>query len=119
MIRPYLRDMINDRKSQMKVKVHLLDKVIDYETKFGEWKIQLKMRIKSISSKKFKETRTMHSISNNIEIFMGSETDDIIDELLSLFYKDIKKQKRKRKKEDVNLFMKMLIYCIIIFIKQD
>ena len=36
MIRPYLRDMINDHKSQMKVKVHLLDKVIDYETKFGE-----------------------------------------------------------------------------------
>ena len=56
MIRPYLRDMINDHKAHMKVKVHLPDKVTDYETKFGEWKIQLKMRTKSISSKKNYET---------------------------------------------------------------
>ena len=31
--------MVNDPKTHMKVKVHLPDKVIDYETKFGEWKI--------------------------------------------------------------------------------
>ena len=33
MIRPYLRDMINDH---MKLKINSRNKVIDYETKFGE-----------------------------------------------------------------------------------
>ena len=40
MIRPYLRNMINDHKTAMKV--HLPYKITDAETKFGEWKIQLK-----------------------------------------------------------------------------
>ena len=75
------------------------------------------MRINSISSKKFYETRTIHSVSNNIEIFMGEETDNIIDDFLNLFYKDIKKQKKNRRKKEVSLFLKVLIYCIIIFIK--
>ena len=77
MIRPYLRDMINDHNTPMK----LPNKVIDSENKFGEWKIQLKMLINCVSSKIFEETRTMYSPSNNIEILMGSETENIIDEL--------------------------------------
>ena len=52
------------------------------------------MRINSISSKNFEETCTIHSVSNNIEILMDSETADLIDELLNLFYKGIKKQKK-------------------------
>ena len=40
-----------------------------------------KMQINCISSKNFEETRTIYSLSNNIEILMGSETDNIIDEL--------------------------------------
>ena len=48
---------------------------------------------------------------------MGEETDDIIDDFLNLFYKDIKKQKKNRRKKEVSLFLKVLIYCIIIFIK--
>ena len=67
------------------------------------------MRINSISSKKFYETRTIHSVSNNIEIFMGEETDNIIDDFLNLFYKDIKKQKKNRIKKEVSLFLKVLI----------
>ena len=66
MIRPYLQDMINDHKAPMKLKAYSGNKIIDHESQFEEWKIQLKMRIKSISSKKFKQTRTMHSVSNNI-----------------------------------------------------
>ena len=84
--------MMNDHKTP--IKVHSPNTVIDYETTFAEWKIQLKMRINSISSKHFEETCTIHSENNNIEILMGSETDDIIDELLNLFYKGIKKQKK-------------------------
>ena len=78
MIRAYLRDMINDHKTPVK----LPDKVIDSENKFGEWKIHLKMQINCISPKNFKATSIIYSPSNNVEIFMGVETDDIIDELL-------------------------------------
>ena len=34
-----------------------------------------------ISSKDFEEIRSIYSASNNIEIFMGSDTDDVIDKL--------------------------------------
>ena len=50
MIRQYLTDIINDRKSQ------------------GEWNIQLTMEINFISSKDSNETRTMHTKSDNIEL---------------------------------------------------
>ena len=39
------------------------------------------MSIKFISSKDSNETRIMHTKSDNIEIMMGIETDDIIEEL--------------------------------------
>ena len=48
MIRPYLRDMINDHKTRR------------------EWKIQLTMRINFISFKDSAETRTMHTKIRNI-----------------------------------------------------
>ena len=64
MIRPYLNDIINDHKNQ------------------GEWRIQLTMEINFISSKKdFDDIRTMHTKSDNTEIMMSSETDEIIEEL--------------------------------------
>ena len=54
-------------------------------------KIQLTMSINFISSKDSDETRNMHTKSNNIEIMMGSQTNNIIEELLNLFCKDVKK----------------------------
>ena len=39
------------------------------------------MAINFISSKDSNETRTMHTKSNNVEIMMGSETDEIIKDL--------------------------------------
>ena len=65
----------------MNLKVHSRDEVINYETQFGEWKIQLTMQTNFISSKDSNETHTSHMKSDNIEIMMGSETNDIIDEL--------------------------------------
>ena len=62
-IRPYLSDMINDHETQ------------------SERKIQLTMQISFIFSKDTEETRTMHTKSHNIEIIMGSETNDIFEEL--------------------------------------
>ena len=60
-IRPYLKDLINDHKTS------------------GEWKIQLVMLNRCISSKNFEETWFVYSASDNIEIFMGSDTDEVID----------------------------------------
>ena len=77
MIRPYLRDIINDHKTQGKWKVNSGNKVIDYKTQ-GEWKIQLTVRINFISSKDSNETRTMHTISDNIEIMLVNKTSEII-----------------------------------------
>ena len=50
--------------------------------------IQLTMQINFVSFLDPEEIRTMDSKSKNIEILMGSETDDIINEL---FCKNIKK----------------------------
>ena len=74
MIRPYLRDLMNDHKTPMK----LTNKVNNNDTKFGEWKIQLVMLNNYISSENFEETCYIYSESNNIENFMDSDTDDII-----------------------------------------
>ena len=73
MIRPYLDDMIIDHKIQ------------------GECKIQITMSISSISSNDSDETHNLRTKSNNIEIMMGDETDEIMDELFNIFHKIIKK----------------------------
>ena len=68
-IRPYLRDIIDNHK------VH------------GEWKIQLIMRINFISSLDTDEFRIMYTRSNNAKIMMGTETDDIINKPFESFLK--------------------------------
>ena len=73
MIRPYLSDMINDHKSRR------------------EWEIQLTIQINFISSKDSEETRTMHTNSCNIEIMMGSETDEIIEKLFESLLQNYEK----------------------------
>ena len=72
-IRPYLKDMIDD-----------------YKTK-GEWKIQLSMRMIFISFTDANETREMHTKSDNITIMRGVETEDIINEIFSTFSKRYQK----------------------------
>ena len=63
MIRPSLRDIINDNKTQ------------------NEWKIQLTKATNFISSKDSDEICIMRSKSDNIEIMRGREKDQIIEEL--------------------------------------
>ena len=70
-IRPYLKDLIDDHKAK------------------GEWKIQLSMRIIFVSFIDADETREMHTKSDNITIMSGIETEDVINELF--FVKNIKK----------------------------
>ena len=68
MIRPYLVDMINYNQNQ------------------SEWKIQLSAEINFISSKPDSdETCIMHTISDNIEIMIGSDTNEVIEDLFKSF----------------------------------
>ena len=65
MIEPYLVDMINDYKNK------------------GEWIIQLTAEINFISFKPgFDETHTMFTKSINAEIMIGSDTNEVIEDLL-------------------------------------
>ena len=62
----------------------------NYKTQ-GEWKIHLTMVINFISSNDSNEARTLQTKSDNIEIMIGNEADDITDEkFLISFCKDIK-----------------------------
>ena len=75
-IRPYLRDIINDHKTQGEWRIHSGNTRTNHKTQ-SEWKIQLTTKINFISSKPDSgETRTMPTKSNNVELMMGSETDD-------------------------------------------
>ena len=51
----------------------------DDNTDRAEWKIQLTMQNSCISTKSFEETCTIYTKSEALEIFMGSDTNDIID----------------------------------------
>ena len=64
-LRPYLKDLTNHHKAS------------------GEWKIQLVLLNRCISSKNYEETRDTYSASNYLEIFMGSNTDEVIDRLFN------------------------------------
>ena len=55
----------------------------DNNAECGEWKIMLRMQIKCISTKSFNETRTMHPKSKQIEVYMGSNTENVIDTLFN------------------------------------
>ena len=86
MIKPYISDLINNHKIHGLVRYHSGDK-----TWLKEWKIQLTMAINFVSSKDSDETRIMHTKSNNVEIMVGSEADEIIEDLSEYFLQNIKK----------------------------
>ena len=83
-IKPYLSDKINYHKTRGLVRYHSGNKTWVEKTS-SEWKIQLTMAINFISSKDSGETRTMHAKSNTVEIMMGCETDEIIEDLFEYF----------------------------------
>ena len=80
-IKPYLSDIVNDHKTQ------------------GECKIKLTMKINFFSYKDSKETRTMYSHSDNIEVIISIEIDKIIEHLfdsfLQRYQKDLQESMRR------------------------
>ena len=79
MTRTYLRDITNDHKTEREKNVHSSNEVFNYKS-HEEWKIQLTVMINFAYYKDPDEIRTMHKKINNIEIMMGNETDEIIEE---------------------------------------
>ena len=68
-IRPYLKDLIDDHKSK------------------DEWKIQLSMRVIFVSFTDVNKTHEMYSKSDNIKIMRGAEIADITNGLFDTFRK--------------------------------
>ena len=90
--------------------------MIDNHKTHEEWKIQLTMQITFISSLDAEESHIMHLKSDSPEIVMVIKTDDIINELFKSFlrkYQDGLETKMKGS----DFFLKVLIYCVIFFIK--
>ena len=74
------------------------------------------MAINFISSEDSDETRVLNSKSDNIEIMMGSEVDEITQELFQSFLQRYQKGLEKSMKGS-EFFLIMLIYCITILMK--
>ena len=68
MIRPYLRDLINDHKPTTESN----NEENDSDPDCAEWKSQLVMQNSCISTKKFEDTCSIYSASEPVEMFMGS-----------------------------------------------
>ena len=77
-IKPYLSDLINENKA--------------IETSSNEWKIQINMHVNFVSSNDTGEVRTVFVWSDNKEIRLGNETDDVIKGLINSFLNNYQKE---------------------------
>ena len=79
-------DKILTLKEYLALRENYLRELINYYKNKGEWKVQLIAEISFISLKAGSdETRIMHTRSDNIEIMIGDDNDDIIEELFKSF----------------------------------
>ena len=79
------------------IEKYLRELIKEYKLK-GEWKVQLTSEINFISSKPGSdETRIMHTRRDNIEIMIGDDDDDVIEELFKSFFKKNTKKIYKMK----------------------
>ena len=101
MIRPYLVDATNDHKIK------------------SEWKIQLAAVINIVSSKPDSdENRIMHTKSNNEEIMIGSETNEVIEELFKSILQGYQQNLEEKKCVVQGSYLTVLMCCIMILIRQ-
>ena len=93
MIRPDLRDLMNRHKPIERLNINNnnndnnnnnnADTNNNNNTDRGEWKIMLRMYTKCIPTKSFDGTRTMHRKSKQVEFYMGSDTENVINTLFN------------------------------------
>ena len=77
MIRLVLRDLIN-RHKLIEILNNNNNNNNNDDNDCGELKIMLRMHVKCISTRSFIETRTMHPKSRQVEVYMGSDTENVI-----------------------------------------
>ena len=104
MIKPDLRDLINRYKPIERLNnnnnnnnnnnTDTDDKNNNNDTDRGEWKIMLRMCIKCISTKSFDETCTMHPKSKQVEFYMGSDNENVIDTLFNILLQNFQRIKK-------------------------
>ena len=91
MIRPYLKDLINEHRPTVELNNNNNNNNDNNNSNNNtnnnraEWKIQLTMQNSCISTKSFEETRTIYTKSEPVEVFMGSDTEHVINTLLQRF----------------------------------
>ena len=75
---PYLSDLVNENKA--------------IENNSNEWKIEINMHVNVVSSNDTGEIRTIFVWSDNEEIRLGNETDDIIKAFINSFLNNYQKK---------------------------
>ena len=99
MIKPYLRDLISRHKLIERLNNNNNNNDNNKndnnnDTDCGEWKIMLRMHIRCISTKGFIETRTMDPKSRQVEFYMGSDTENVIDTLFNIILQNFQRIKK-------------------------
>ena len=92
-IRPYLRDLINEHKPTAELNNNNNNNCNNDDNNNNnnnsnnnnreEWKIQLTMQNSCISTKSFEETGTIYTKSELVKVFMGKDTKDVLDKLFN------------------------------------
>ena len=76
------------------IEKYLKELIEEYKLK-GECKVQLTIEVNFMSLKLGSdETRIMYTRNDNVEIMFGDDNDDIIEQFLNYYYKNIKKTYR-------------------------
>ena len=97
MIIPYLKELINNHKA--------------IKNNSSEWKIQLNMHIKFVSSNDTRDIRTFYVWSKNDEIRLGTEADDIVKSLISSFLNIYQKEQQVLREESNFVFDCVDLMC--------
>ena len=114
-IRPTLRDLINEHKptAELNNNNNNNSNNNNNNNNGAEWKTQLTMQNSCISAKSFEETRTIYTKSEPAKIFMGSDTKDVNDKLFNALLKrfqNVQETSNERGSECIPHSV-VLLYC--------
>ena len=129
MIRPYLKDLINEYKptvelnntnnsnNNTKNNDNDTNNSNNEESDKAELKIQLVMQNNFISDKDFEDTCTIYSASKPVERFMGSDTETAIGTPFNTILNRIQQAIETSNERGSGFTHESVLYCIIIFRK--
>ena len=89
-VMPYLKELINNHKA--------------IENGSKEWKIQLNVKIKNVYLDDAMDIRTFQVWSENREIRLGNETDDIVESHINSFLNNYQKEQHVQREKSNFVF---------------